>query len=226
MTVCRLLPRARAPNSDGALHHRTHRWAYTSDHGRPRARTRGSRPRSLRRFRSYAKGSAPPGSGRSLLLLVAQFAAQDFSDIGLRQIGPELDLLGDLVGGELRAAIFDHLFCGEVRVLLDDEGLDRLARSGVLDADHRAFQHARMARDHFLDLVRIDVEARDQDHVLLAVHDLGVTLRVHHADVAGAEIAVRGHHLCGLVRPVPVTRHHLRTLGADFAGLAERHFVA
>ncbi len=31
-----------------------------------------------------------------------------------------------------------------------------------------------MARDHFLDLVGIDVEAGDQDHVLLAVDDLGV----------------------------------------------------
>ena len=94
------------------------------------------------------------------------------------------------------------------------------------DADHGAFQHAGMARDHFLDLVRIDVEARHQDHVLLAIDDLGVAVRAHHADVAGAEIAVRGHHIGGLVRPVPVAGHHLRALGADFAGLAERHLVA
>src|SRR6202022_4360456 len=31
-------------------------------------------------------------SGRRLLF-IAQFAAQDFPDIGLRQVGPELDLL-------------------------------------------------------------------------------------------------------------------------------------
>ena len=97
---------------------------------------------------------------------------------------------------------------------------------GVLHADHGAFQHAGMARDHFLDLVGIDVEARHQDHVLLAVDDLGVAALVHHADIAGAEIAVGGHHLRGLVRPVPVAGHHLRALGADFAGLPERHFVA
>ena len=47
----------------------------------------------------------------------------------------------------------------------------------VRHADHGAFQHAGMARDHFLDLVRIDVEAGDEDHVLLAVDDLGVAVR-------------------------------------------------
>src|SRR5882757_7759482 len=99
------------------------RRAYTSDRGRPRARTRGSRPGSLRRLRSYAEGSRED-SGRGLLL-VAQFAAQDFSDVGLGQIGPELDLLGDLVGGQLRAAVFDHVVGAQVRVLLDNEGLDR-----------------------------------------------------------------------------------------------------
>ena len=55
--------------------------------------------------------------------LVAQFAAQDLADIGLGQVGPELDLLGHLVGGELRAAVLDDFLGGEVRVLLDDEGL-------------------------------------------------------------------------------------------------------
>src|SRR4051795_4453548 len=101
------------------------------------------------------------------LLLVAQFAAQDLADIGLGQVGPELDLLGDLVGGQLRAAVLDDFLSREVRVLLDDEGFHRLARFRVLHADHGALQHAGMARDHFLDLVGIDVEARDQDHVLL-----------------------------------------------------------
>src|SRR5213076_2326698 len=66
------------------------------------------------------------------LLLVAQFAAQDLADIGLGQIGPELDLLGDLVGGELRAAILDDVVGRKVLVLLDDERLHRLARFRVL----------------------------------------------------------------------------------------------
>ena len=53
-------------------------------------------------------GRSRVASGRGLLL-VAQFAAQDLADIGLGQVGPELDLLGDLVGGELRAAELDDV---------------------------------------------------------------------------------------------------------------------
>src|SRR5215211_4089885 len=39
----------------------------------------------------------PARALRRGFLLVAQFAAQDLADIGLGQVGPELDLLGDLV---------------------------------------------------------------------------------------------------------------------------------
>ncbi len=46
----------------------------------------------------------------------------------------------------------------------------------VRHADRGDFQHARMQRDDLLQLVRIDVEAGDEDHVLLAVDDLGVAL--------------------------------------------------
>src|SRR4030095_11466417 len=84
---------------------------------------------------------APLGRG---LLLVAQFAAQDLADIGLGQFGPELDLLGDLVGGELRAAILDDFLGREVLILLDDERLHRLTRFRIRNPDHGAFQHARM----------------------------------------------------------------------------------
>src|SRR5882724_1367870 len=165
-------------------------------------------------------------SGGRGLLFIPQLAAQDLSDIGLWQAGPELDLLGDLVGGELRAAELDHVLGGKTRVLPDDEGLDGLARPRIVDADHGAFKHAGMAGDHFLDLVGIDVEAGDQDHVLLAIDDLGIAVRGHNADIAGAEVTVRRHYLGGLVRPIPVAGHHLRALGADFAGLTERHLVA
>src|SRR3984885_5262004 len=103
------------------------------------------------------------GSRRGLLF-VAQFAAQDLSDIGLRQVGPELDLLRDLVVGQLRAAELDDVLGGHGRIFLYHERLDGFAGPRVLDADHGAPQHAGMARDHFLDLVGIDVEARHQDH--------------------------------------------------------------
>ena len=71
------------------------------------------------------------GSGGRGLLFVAQFAAQDLADIGLRQVGPELDLLRDLVVRQLLVAELDDVLGGEVRVLLDDERLDGLARALV-----------------------------------------------------------------------------------------------
>ena len=73
---------------------------------------------------------------------------------------------------------------------MHDHQLDRFARLLVGHADRGALQHAGQAGHHVLDLVGIDVEAADQDHVLLAVDDLEVAALVHHADVAGLEVAV------------------------------------
>jgi hypothetical protein len=67
---------------------------------------------------------------------------------------------------------------------LDDEQLDGLAGLVVGHADAGAFGHAGAGGGHGLDLVRVDVEARDDDHVLLAVDDLQEALVVEHADVA------------------------------------------
>src|SRR6266481_8839623 len=101
------------------------------------------------------------GSGGSLVF-IPQFAAQDFSDIGLRQVGPKFDLLGDLVVGQLRTAELDDVFGGDIGILLDHKRLHGFARARVHDADHGAFQHAGMTGDDLLDLIGIDVEARYQ----------------------------------------------------------------
>src|SRR3569833_4022559 len=65
--------------------------------------------------------------GRSRFL-VAQLPAQDLADIGLGQLGPELDPLRHLVVGQLLVAELDHLLGGEFGGLLDDERLHDLAR--------------------------------------------------------------------------------------------------
>src|ERR1700720_2458321 len=110
-----------------------------------------SRPAARQKARISA-GVTPPasvmdrrprhaGSGGSLVF-IPQFAAQDLSDIGLRQTGPKFDLLGDLVVSQLRAAELDDVLGGDVWILLDDERLDGFARARVRDADHGALQHA------------------------------------------------------------------------------------
>ena len=121
---------------------------------------------------------------------------------------------------ELGGAELAQLFGGEVRILLHHEKIHRFSHALVRQADHGAFQHAGMTRDHGFHLVGKHLESGNEDHVLLAVHDGDLSLGVHHADVAGAKEAVGAHHLRRLVRPLPVARHHLRAAGANLARLA------
>ena len=73
---------------------------------------------------------------------------------------------------------------------LDRVDTHRLAALLVGDADAGALGDAVAGGYGGLDLVRVDVEARDQDHVLLAVDDLDEPVLGEDADVAGAEEAV------------------------------------
>ena len=167
------------------------------------------------------RGVAAGGGQVSRLGSVAQLAAQDLADVGLRQFGAELDVAcGMLVAGEVVAAVRLDLFGGERRVLLHDHDLDRFAGLVVRHADRGHFEHARHHRDHVLDLVRVHVEARHQDHVLLAVDDVEETLLVHLRHVAGVQPAVGVDDLGGLLRALPVALHHLRALDAQLADFA------
>src|SRR6478735_3158714 len=168
----------------------------------------------------------PRASNAWFLLLVAQLAAQDFSDRRLGQLGAELDHLGLLVAGEVGLAVLAHLGLGQALVLPDDHQLDGLTGLLVDHANHGAFQHAVQQGDHVLHLIRVDVEAADQHHVLLAVDDLEVPALVHGADVAALEVAVGRHDLGGLVGPLPVASHHLGALDRDLAGLARGRIIA
>src|SRR5262245_11169702 len=79
------------------------------------------------------------------LLRVTQFAPQDLADVGLRQVGAELDVFGFLIAGQLLLAELHHIALGERRILLDDEELHCLSRVLVGHADRSALEHAREA---------------------------------------------------------------------------------
>src|SRR5689334_8658787 len=111
------------------------------------------------------------------LAVLAQRAAQDFADVGLWQLAAELDVLRPLVAGELAPAMLENILLGEVRVLLDHVDLRHFARVRVGHADHGALEHAGVHRHHLLDLVRENLEAGDDDHVLLAVNDADEAFR-------------------------------------------------
>src|SRR5689334_8923970 len=121
---------------------------------------------------------------RRLLRLLAQFAAKNLADVRFWQLGAKLDVARAFVAGEVRAAVRHQRLRGEPAVPGDDIELHGLARLAVRHADGCALEHALVHRDDALHLVRIHVEARDEDHVLLAIDDPDVTARIHRADVA------------------------------------------
>ena len=158
-------------------------------------------------------------------LFLAQGAAQDLADVRFRQFMAEFDVARHLVAGEARAQEFAQLVFGHLGLFPDGEQLWHFAGMAVGHADHRAFQQAAMGHGEVLDLVGEYLEPGHRDHVLLAVDDAHAALLVHHADVAGAQETVDGHDLGGLVGAVPITGHHLRAARADFALVADRHFM-
>src|SRR6516225_11307454 len=112
----------------------------------------------------------------------AQILAQDLSDVRLRQRFEKAHLFRDLVGGELAPAVRDHVSFGNRRARrAGDEQGDGFTGLLVRLADAGAFGHARAGGGDGLDLVGVDVEAGDDDHVLLAVDDFQISPRVEHA---------------------------------------------
>src|SRR5262245_1956210 len=77
-----------------------------------------------------------------------------------------------------------------------------------------------MSEKHFFDLVRIDVEAADYDHILLALDDVKIAVLVHPRHVARVKPSVAQRD-GGLLGAVPVTLHDLRAANAKLAGFAD-----
>ena len=80
--------------------------------------------------------------------------------------------------------------------------------------------------DDTLDLVRVNIKAGHENHVLLAILDIDETTLVHAADVPGTEPPARKHDVCRFLRFVPVAFHDLRATNTDFSELAERNFIS
>src|SRR5690606_28104529 len=165
-------------------------------------------------------------SGRNHLLIsmfsVAKFATQNLADIALWQAFAEFDFARALVVGETFGTIgFDFVF-GQVEVTADNEQFHDFARMLVRYADSSGLHDAWMPGGNFFDFVWIDIEAGNQDHVLLAVDDLGVTAFVHEAHVARAEETIGHDRAFGFIRTFPISLHHLRAAHADFPDLTER----
>ena len=94
-------------------------------------------------------------------------------------------------------------------------------------ADDGALANARNRIEHFLDLLRIDVEAAGDDQVLGAADDGHAALCVDGANIAGDEPAVCGEVLARLLRHAPVALEDIGALHLENARLlaadAHRH---
>ena len=146
-----------------------------------------------------------------------------------RQLGIEVDAARALEGGQPLAApgqqVGFHRRAGFGGVQQLHHGFHRLAQLVVRHADHRDVGHLRVADQHGLGFLRVDVHAAGNDHEGLAVHQVQVAVGVHAADIAQRRPALRIAGLCGARRVVVV--FELRAVGkVDQAGLAGGQFAA
>src|SRR5687768_18190730 len=82
-----------------------------------------------------------------------------------------------------------------------------------------------MRGDDALDLVRVHVEARYEDHVFLAILDEHIALGIEPADIAGAQ-PLAHHDFRGLIRTIPITAHDLRTADTNLAHFVDAQVIA
>src|SRR5215510_10341630 len=86
-----------------------------------------------------------------------------------------------------------------------------------------------MRVQHTLNFRRINIETADDDHVLLALDDVEVTVFIHASDVTGIEpgasVAVLSQCIRGFYRVIPVTQHHLWASNTKFTLLAKWYFT-
>ena len=136
------------------------------------------------------------------------------------------DLTWDLVCGHFLPAMGYDLRVSDVSArFLDHEDLHRFAGFFVRHTDTGTFRNAINSGDDRFNFVREDVEARDDNHILFAVHDAQETLFVEDADIACSKEAVSGECFFVCVRLVPVALRHLGASNADFSTLTNGYFI-
>src|SRR5699024_6223450 len=111
-------------------------------------------------------------------------------------------------------------------IALDHEDLERFAGFFVRYTDAGHFQHLGMGGEYVLDFIRVDVEAGDQNHVLLAVYDVDKPLLIDTSDIPGPQVTVFGESVSCFFRLLPVARHDLRPSDAEFPRLPNTQFVS
>ena len=85
-------------------------------------------------------------------------------------------------------------------------------------SEDRCFENRRMLVDDGFDLAGIDIFSTGDDHVLHAVEDVEISVRILVADVSSSKQSVLKRKP-GLLRIVPVAAHDVGAASHQFAGL-------
>ncbi|MCY1451869.1 hypothetical protein D9M71_687580 [compost metagenome] len=99
-------------------------------------------------------------------------------------------------------------------------GTTDLAHARIGNADHRHLGDGRVRQQCGFDLCRVAVEAADDEHVLEAVGNGQVALRVQAPDVTRVQPALGVDGLGGGSWVLEIPLHDVEAAQADFPGLA------
>src|SRR5262249_20682757 len=163
------------------------------------------------------------GADKSLFGVGAKLGFADLARLRHREGVDEDHMAWDLEARDLAAAAGDHLVDvdgGAGRAL--DIGHRDLAEGLIRHPHHGNLIDGRVLQQQPFSLHRIDVLAADLEHVLVAAEEAEITVLEPHADVTGAEPAVRRVAGLGLFRLPVVAKHQAVALDLDLARLAGR----
>src|SRR5258708_2349442 len=145
----------------------------------------------------------------------------------LRQLGvQELNPAWNLVIGERAPAVSRQIVRAEdLSRLQHDTGRHKLTPLGVRYSEDRGFANRGMLVKNRLDLAGVDVLAARDDHVLQAVQDVEITVRILTADVSRTKEAVP-ESKSSFLRIIPIATHDIRASSHQFARLTGLNFCS
>src|SRR5215469_7854932 len=173
-------------------------------------------------LRHFASDLALP----PLPVLLAQVFLQDLAHGAPWERLDEVDALWRLDRSQAALAKSDQLFCRDAPAGFElDHRLDGLTPFVVRHPDDCTVTNGLVTPDDLLDLAGVHIESARDDHVLLAVGDMQISLRIEMADIPRMQPAI-DDRLGGLVGRFVVARHEEVALHADLAGCALRQHRA
>ena len=142
---------------------------------------------------------------------IAQNPFEYFPGATLRQLGvQELNPAWNLVIGEKAPAVSrDILRAENLSRFQHDTGHHKLTPLRVWHSEDRGFANRGMLVKHRFDLAGVDILAARDNHILQAVQDVEITVRILTADVTRAKEAVSERE-SGFLRILPIATHDIR----------------